>query len=144
MHCVFMCICMHAYMHVVGTCVSYCRLNYVWPNVLTTCCSNHCMYACMHTQRYSLVPRPILSKKNGREKKSVYLGRVGWLEFSLNWMLFQQYTVYDSNSHTHIIPTTPRYNQYQASFSPVCYWPGNEASTSCVVCMCISIHVHVS
>ncbi len=27
-------------------------------------------------------------------------------------------TVYDYNSHTHIIPTTPRYDQYQASFYP--------------------------
>ncbi len=32
-------------------------------------------------------------------------------------MFYIQYSLYDYNSHTHIIPPTPIYNKYQASFS---------------------------
>ncbi len=70
-----------------------------------------------------------------------------WFSVSFFCMFYGMFygTVYDYNSYTHIIPTTPRYNQYQASFSPFRVLleknrPGNEASICHVTTMCTSVN----
>ncbi len=64
--------------------------------------------AAAHTQSQR---RPKLHKTNVEANRTQ-----SSIDYTFYGMFYS--TVYDYNSHIHIIPITPRYNQYQASFSP--------------------------